>query len=298
MAVRALLKVALSLTWCGGSLSARSTVGRDLHVRLDPFWGVPDLDVVYTSQVDEAAAQLSKWSEFHEFGLYVKMAGTDNKAFSPARVALLGISRGSKVLIFDLRHLREVPVPLPEPVAVFLEDPGRTFYGMGLSHGCGSLAFEFDAVARCVDLAGRAWPQIKRGGGIYGLFNRYVSDIDLWRPDSLETLSSQARHAYLQWAVPHYFMSFHGPPREEWVLTMSKLFAAGPIWLRVADPKHEWSSARKEWMAKRQAKAVSSAWKKLTGLRPGGTAELPPRDMLYMAEGHSGEPHGHQGVAK
>lgn len=81
-----------------------------------------------------------------------------SEAFSPARVALLGISRGSKVLIFDLRHLREVPVPLPEPVAVFLEDPGRTFYGMGLSHGCGSLAFEFDAVARfgCVCPTGRS----------------------------------------------------------------------------------------------------------------------------------------------
>lgn len=120
------------------------------------------------------------------------------------------------MLLIDLRaYLREVPAPLPEPIAAFLEGGGRTFYGMGLKHGAARLAFEFDTVIRCVDFNVRTWPALRRGGGIYGVYNRYISSVDLWRHDNLDTMSSQARHAYLQWSVAHYFMMFHGPPHKD-----------------------------------------------------------------------------------
>lgn len=50
------------------------------------------------------------------------MAPTQNHAFFPVRAEMIGVARGRRVLLFDLRpHLREVPRPLPEPIAAFLE---------------------------------------------------------------------------------------------------------------------------------------------------------------------------------
>lgn len=48
---------------------------------------------------------------------------------------------------------------------------------------------------------------------------------------------------------------------------MPELFAAGPVYLRVAAPKHEWSSARKEWMDKKHEDAAFSIMESLRGWR-------------------------------
>lgn len=155
---------------------------------LSSYYGVPSLEVSYTGDAEQASYFLEEWSEEAEFGLYIRVVPSDNKAFFPVRVVLLAVCRGTRVVVFDLRpYLTAVPVPMPRPVAAFLEDDRRTFYGMDLKRSAGRLAFEFDTVIRCVDLNVRAWPQMRMGGGLYGIFNRFVSlDIDLWPPDTLE----------------------------------------------------------------------------------------------------------------
>lgn len=71
-------------------------------------------------------------------------------------------------------------------------------------------------------------------------------------------MSSQARHTYLQWSVAHYFMVFHGPPKEDWIIAKSELFEAGPVYLRVAEPRHDWSAAREAWAGRKQERAALS----------------------------------------
>jgi len=210
---------------CG---AVRTEAGRDLPFTSDPFYGVPELDVLFSSNVDQAKSFLEGWEGAREFGLFVRRVHSQNQAYFPIRVDLLGICRGRRVLIFDLRpHLREVPMPLPQPLAEWFEHPSRTFFGMDLKRGAARLAFEFGLVIRAVDFRTRTWPQLSRSAGLYDLFNRFISDIDLWQPDNLETLSSQARHTFLHWSVAHYFMMFYGPADEDWVITMTELFECG-----------------------------------------------------------------------
>jgi len=115
-----------------------------------------------------------------------------------------------------------------------------------------------------VDYNVRAWRELKLGGGLYGVFNRFVSlDIDLWRPDNLESLSAQARHTYLQWSVAHYFGTFYGAALEDWIITKTELFEAGPVYLRVAQPRHDWCKAREDWMQRKQERAAVSILKTL-----------------------------------
>eukprot|EP00429_Kryptoperidinium_foliaceum_P026762 CAMPEP_0176130732 /NCGR_PEP_ID=MMETSP0120_2-20121206/66153_1 /TAXON_ID=160619 /ORGANISM="Kryptoperidinium foliaceum, Strain CCMP 1326" /LENGTH=48 /DNA_ID= /DNA_START= /DNA_END= /DNA_ORIENTATION= len=45
---------------------------------------------------------------------------------------------------------------------------------------------------------------------------------------------------------------FYGPAQRDWEITKSELFEAGPVYLRVAEPQHDWSKAREEWMARKQ----------------------------------------------
>lgn len=119
------------------------------------------------------------------------------------------------------------------------------------------MAFEFDTVVRGVDIGRRAWPLATRGGGLYDIFNTLVStDIDLWRPDNLHSLPAQARHTYLQWAVADHLLTKHGQAGDHCLITMAELFDAGPVYLRVATPKHDWTAARREWMRSRHALAA------------------------------------------
>eukprot|EP00429_Kryptoperidinium_foliaceum_P079373 CAMPEP_0176209498 /NCGR_PEP_ID=MMETSP0121_2-20121125/13663_1 /TAXON_ID=160619 /ORGANISM="Kryptoperidinium foliaceum, Strain CCMP 1326" /LENGTH=320 /DNA_ID=CAMNT_0017548509 /DNA_START=59 /DNA_END=1021 /DNA_ORIENTATION=- len=293
---------------CGARLEQR-----DLPVTLKPFYGVPSLDVLFSQNVDQAMALLSRWSDARDFGLFVQRERTDNKAYFPVRVVLLGISRGNRVLILDLRpYLREVPAPLPGPLAEWLEHPSRTFFGMDLKRGAGRLAFEFDVVIRAVDFGVRSWPQLRRDAGIYNLFNHFVSDGDLWRPDSLATLSSQARHSYLQWSVAHYFMLFHGPADEDWIITMTELFESGPVYLRVKQPRHDWKEARELWIQRKQKRARFSlldtlkVWRRARGHQSGGAigsarrARRRTREPMGLAAGRctahvlSARPRGQQ----
>mmetsp|Transcript_20157 Transcript_20157/g.57106 ORF Transcript_20157/g.57106 Transcript_20157/m.57106 type:complete len:178 (+) Transcript_20157:2-535(+) len=67
-----------------------------------------------------------------------------------------------------------------------------------------------------------------------------------------------ARHTYLQWAVAHFFTMFHGRVQEDWIITRSELLEAGPVYLSVAKPQHEWDEAKGEWLKRKQAKAAAS----------------------------------------
>lgn len=105
------LKFAMFVALPFAALSSRTGAAtqRDLRMSLHSFNGVPELDVFYTSSVDQAASFLEGWREDREFGLYVRVVPTENKAFFPVRLVLLGICRGTRVLVFDLRaFLREV----------------------------------------------------------------------------------------------------------------------------------------------------------------------------------------------
>jgi len=89
------------------------------------------------------------------------------------------------------------------------------------------------------------------GGGLYGVANRYF-ETSFSRPPTLARPSGQAVHAWLQWALASYFMMFYGPRSEAWVITPAELFGAGPMYLSVAEPKHEWGEAMAEWVRMQQ----------------------------------------------
>jgi len=89
------------------------------------------------------------------------------------------------------------------------------------------------------------------GGGLYGVANRYF-ETSFSRPPTLARPSGQAVHAWLQWALASYFMMFFGPPSEDWIITRAELFGAGPMYLRVEEPKHDWSDAMEEWMLRQR----------------------------------------------
>jgi len=221
--------------------------------QVQPVDGVPKLEVLRTNNMDEAMAFIGAWSDARDFGMFAKFA-PDSGAFAPKRVVLLGICRYTRVLLLDLKpYLADSPRPLPSPLAEFLEDGRRTFYGMGLLQAAAHLAFEFDTVIRCVDFRVRAWRQLELGGGLYGVANRYF-ETSFARPPTLSRPSGQAVHAWLQWAVASYFMMFVGVPSEDWVIKPAELFGAGPMYLRVEEPKHEWNEAMVEWMRLQKAK--------------------------------------------
>jgi len=210
-------------------------------------YGVPKLEVLNTSNDTEAAAFLSEWSDAQHFGLFVQLV-PDNRAFFPRRAGLVGISRGTKVLLFNLKpHMRKAPRPLPKHLKSFLEKDGRTFLGLGVTSPVAHLAFEWDTMVRCIDYRVRSWRQMKVDGGLFALANLYFGTHWTRKP-SVRTLKGQAVYTYLQWAVAEYFMTFHGQPQDDWVLTQAELFAYGPRHVRVEKPEHEWDEAREQWV--------------------------------------------------
>jgi len=159
------------------------------------------------------------------------------------------------VLIFDLKpHLRKNPRPLPRRLGRFLTDSSRTFLGLGLQSPAGHLAFEFDAVVRCVDYRVRALRQMSIEGGFFGLARTYFGTQWRKRP-SLRTVDGQAVATYLQWAVAEYFMAFYGERQESWVISKAELFAHGPRAMRVEKPQNEWDDARQEWVRLREERS-------------------------------------------
>jgi len=84
---------------------------REVGVQHLESYGVPKLEALKTSNDTEAAAFLAEWSAEKDFGLFLQLV-PDNRGFFPSRVGLLGISRGTRVLLFDLKpHLRKNPMP-------------------------------------------------------------------------------------------------------------------------------------------------------------------------------------------
>lgn len=248
MSLPLLLCCALSLAASGTRVAPVPGLG----VRyIEPVDGAPKLEVLRTSDVAEAAEFLAEWSSARDFGMFAKFA-PHTEAFAPRRVVLLGICRYTRVLLLDLRpFLGDAPQPMPAQLAEFLEDERRTFYGMGLMKAAAHLAFEFDLVIRCIDFRVRAWRQLSLGGGLYGVANRYL-ETSFARPPTLARPQGQAVHAWLQWALASYFMMFFGPPSEDWVVTRAELFGAGPMYLRVHEPKHDWSEAMEDWMRRQR----------------------------------------------
>mmetsp|Transcript_109114 Transcript_109114/g.315242 ORF Transcript_109114/g.315242 Transcript_109114/m.315242 type:complete len:305 (+) Transcript_109114:83-997(+) len=242
----------------GARVGAAGRLEQAMPVVLEAFYGVPKLEVMFSSSVAHTVAALARWSTERDFGLFVRAEHTQEPKFFPVRVVTLGICRGNRVLIMDLRPLLgRIPAPLPRPITEWLEHPNRTFYGMDLRRGAGRMAFEFDCVLRAVDYSVRSWPELRRGAGLYDAFKGHVSDVDLWRPDSLQTLSGQARHAYIQWAVAQHFMTLRGRADEEWVITEAELFEAGPVYLRVAQPRHDWTRAKALWQTRHRSRKLS-----------------------------------------
>jgi len=222
---------------------------KDVEYTLDTYYQVPDLDVVYTTNMRPALRVLNVWAQQQDrdFGLFIRTMPCQG-LFYPRRISMIGISRGHRVLLFDLKPcLRPWPQPLPDFLEDFMEHENHTFWGMGLKDTAARLAFEFDCVIRCVDYRIRAWPQMQLGGGLYGLANRHLR-MAIARPDTLRALSSQLVHTHLQWAVFDYFSRLYGEADPAWQITKAEMFGAGPVYLRVAGAKHDWSSARLEWM--------------------------------------------------
>mmetsp|Transcript_24073 Transcript_24073/g.69236 ORF Transcript_24073/g.69236 Transcript_24073/m.69236 type:complete len:310 (-) Transcript_24073:353-1282(-) len=246
------LKLALFFALTAATSAARSEAARtrkDVEYTLDTYYSVPDLDVVYTTNMRPALKVLNAWARERDrdFGLFIQTKPTQG-LFYPRRISMIGISRGHRVLLFDLKpYLRPWPQPLPDFLEDFLEHENHTFYGMGLMDTAARLAFEFDCVIRCVDYRIRSWPRMQLGGGLYGLVARHLR-MPIARPETLRALSSQLVHTHLQWAVFDYFSRLSGDPDPSWLITKAEMFGVGPVYLRVAGAKHDWSSARLEWM--------------------------------------------------
>ena len=194
--------------------------------------GLPDLDVLFTSDARVAATYLEQWSGLCHFGLDLEWRPTVTRGKPPNKSALLQISGAQRVLIFDLHARRDEADPLSQPLREFIEHPERTFFGMGLATDLARLACEFDCVACGVDFVTRAWPRLELGGGLSGLANRMLGSSvhqskeitrSNWekRPLSSEQMTYLAEDAYLSWAIANHFIKERGEPvKPEWPVTL------------------------------------------------------------------------------
>mmetsp|Transcript_93934 Transcript_93934/g.262871 ORF Transcript_93934/g.262871 Transcript_93934/m.262871 type:complete len:267 (+) Transcript_93934:16-816(+) len=244
MSLARLLYAVLPVAAAGARVRGPEAIAQgELGVQHLESYGVPKLEVLSTSNDTEAAAFLAEWSSAKNFGVLLQLV-PGNRGFFPLRVGLVGISRGTRVLLFDLKpHLRENPRPLPRHLGSFLANESRTFFGLGIQGSAGHWAFEFDAVVRFVDYKVRGWKQMNIEGGLFDLSNLYFGTHWKKRP-SMRTLKGQAVYTYLQWAVVEYFTAFYGKPEESWVLTKAELFAYPSRSVRLEKRAHNWDEAR------------------------------------------------------
>lgn len=255
MAPATLLKLALLVAWPLVSIGSRVTPGNHRgEVRLiEGQRGVPKLEVLRTSSPEDVASYLEEWSTARRFGLFVQLAPASVGRFQQ-RVALLGICRGSKVLLFDVRpFLRQQPRPLPSALSDFLSDEKNTFFGMGLLRPVAQLTEEFDIDVRVIDLKVRGWKQVNVEAGFYRVAERYLGFAA--RRASLRQLQGQAIHTYLQWALADYCISSFGKPQEGWVLTEEELSEARPKKVRTLMAKPGVGSAEGEEEHEMEARA-------------------------------------------
>jgi len=255
----------------GGGSEQSPVVGSHERLTIPTHDGIPNLDVLYTGDPEDAAAFLASWPIARHVGLDLEYRPIFKKGVPPSRSALLQLSAGPKVLLFDLEAIRrKTPEPLPAGIAAFLESPEHTFYGMGLTGDVARLAFEFDCIVRGIDFL-QSWPSFAPSGGLAGAANRYIgcdaktkksvtlSNWDL-RPLTLEQLTYAAEDAYLSWAVADHFIRREGLVDEEQLISMAAMYSAGRA-LRVPgvgvpSSRHDWEDAAAESAAMDAARAA------------------------------------------
>jgi len=248
--------------------------------------GLPSLEVLRTSSPAEAAAFLAPWSSAREFGLFVQLAS--DSASRSQRVALLAISSGPRVMIFDLRpFLRREPRPLAPALAEFLGDESRTLFGLGLLRPAAQLAKEFNVTMRSVDMRVRAWPAAKLDGGVYRVAERLLGVALAPRP-SMRQLDGQAVAAYLQWAVAGHCITAWGAPKAAWLLSEEDLAEVPAAKIRALRPSRaldavEEPLARLEQAMRRRATQRLASSRRGEGKRERFASAREGRDRLARA---------------
>ena len=100
--------------------------------------GMPALDVLYTTDMQEAESFLEQWSDQRFFGLDLEWRPTTVAGQPPNKTALLQISGGRRVLIWDLYERRHKADPLSTILRSFIEHPDHTFFRHGPGGGPGA----------------------------------------------------------------------------------------------------------------------------------------------------------------
>jgi len=214
-----------------------------------PVDGLPKLEVLVTADPHLMSAFIDEWWQgCTTFGLDLEYPPVFNRKATPSATALLQIASGPNVLLFDLVEYkrRSASNRLPAPLEDFLQDPKRTFYGMGLTDDLVRLACEFNILSRGIDFAitEKSWPALtaQLGGGLAMVSNRVLNlntkankhvTLSNWgeRPLSPEQVQYAAIDAYLSWALAEHFLKME-PAREEWLIDQETLTLRGAALIR------------------------------------------------------------------
>ncbi|CAJ1423726.1 unnamed protein product [Effrenium voratum] len=228
--------------------------------------GLPDINLLVTSDPGDIEDFLSGWEGRYHFGLDMEWKPSYEKGAPPNRSALLTICNGPWVLAVDLVPWRKPrPAPFFDGLWSFLENESHTFYGMGLAQDLARLAFEFDCLCDGVDFALRAWREIgPLSGGLTGLANRLLGTTveqqksvtrSNWdkRPLSEKQLQYLAEDAYLSWKIAARLFKT-SQADANWLVTMDEMYGNGKQHLQhhlyVKQSVHDWSEAEMVWNQK------------------------------------------------
>lgn len=244
---------------------------------IDAHCGLPDIQLLFTSDRKEIEDFLLGWDRRYHFGLDMEWRPNFVKGAPPSRSAVLTICNGPWVLAVDLVPFRKSwPQPLFDGLRRFLENDEHTFYGMGLAADAARLAIEFDCVVQGIDFLS-AWPeQIVLKGGLEGLGNSLLGTSvkqskaitrSNWdkRPLSEQQLMYLAEDAYLSWKIMRHLASLV-PASEEWLVTMTDMYSHGQEFIRhgmyIEDACHDWTQAMHEWQQRQEEKKQKENSKK------------------------------------
>eukprot|EP00428_Durinskia_dybowskii_P018455 CAMPEP_0170217810 /NCGR_PEP_ID=MMETSP0116_2-20130129/8572_1 /TAXON_ID=400756 /ORGANISM="Durinskia baltica, Strain CSIRO CS-38" /LENGTH=679 /DNA_ID=CAMNT_0010468447 /DNA_START=44 /DNA_END=2080 /DNA_ORIENTATION=- len=198
--------------------------------------GLPSIAVLYTSDPAMVTDFLWGWAGESHLGLDLVWTRSSNSELV-RRTALLMLSAGSRVLVFDFVPLPgESALGLPSCLRRFLQNERRTFYGARIAEAAARLAFEFRCTVRVIGLSERAWPQLPSKAGtetlahaVFGVKSsaEAVSRSNWeWRPLSQRHLDFCVRRGYLAWAIARRCIDLYGHAHDDWLLTESDFFQA------------------------------------------------------------------------